>query len=272
MLTCKTLPGLPHLTDPMKPVIAFPFHDPAGTMFSHLQIILPDLKEHFEHLYLCPPPSTLQQAERMRQLSEDDFFTIFRLEADVRIGERLNYLYTQAVHASHPDQPIHLCFLDRLSFALESSYRNQFLDDVDTLTADDLPLIFHRSSEAWATHPNNYRAIESFVMKIGEILFDKSLDYCWCHIVVQARKLCEVMPLVKRPGVSMVAEMIYYLQEDIRTREVDWLAWEDPFILRRNASEPKHERERSNEETQKRLSYVLPMVEELVKFSRDRGS
>ena len=32
----------------MKPALAFPFNDPDGTMFHHLQIILPDLKEHFE--------------------------------------------------------------------------------------------------------------------------------------------------------------------------------------------------------------------------------
>jgi hypothetical protein len=67
----------------------------------------------------------------------------------------------------------------------------------------------------------------------------------------------------------MVAEMIYYLQENIHTREVDWLAWEDPFILARDPAELKHERENSNQETQKRLAYVLPMVEMLVKFSRN---
>lgn len=75
------------------------------------------------------------------------------------------------------------------------------------------------------------------------------------------------MPLVKNPGLSMVAEMIFYLQENIRTRDVDWLAWEDPFILSRDPIELKHERENSIEETRKRLSYTLPMIETLTRLS-----
>jgi hypothetical protein len=65
----------------------------------------------------------------------------------------------------------------------------------------------------------------------------------------------------------MVAEMILKLQHDIQTREVDWLAWEDPFIEGRDADELKRERENSLAETRKRLSYVLPMVELLTQFS-----
>lgn len=256
----------------MKPALAFPFHDPAGTMFSHLQAILPDLKSHFEHLYLCPPPSTLQQVAHVQQLLEDDFFTIFQLETDVRFGERLRFLYSQTADAAHPDQPIHLCFLDRLLFAIEGDYRDQFLADVDSLIPNDLPLIFHRSSKAWETHPNNYRALEGFVTTIGETLFGKTLDYGWCHLVVQSRQLSKIMPRTTRPDLSMVAEMIYYLQDHIHTREVDWLAWEDPFILSRDPVELKRERENSNEETQKRLAYVLPMVELLVQFSRNGNS
>jgi hypothetical protein len=67
---------------------------------------------------------------------------------------------------------------------------------------------------------------------------------------------------------SMVAEMIFYLQDDLHTRDVDWLAWEDPFILSRDAAELKREREKSLEETQKRLSYVLPMLETLIRLSQ----
>jgi hypothetical protein len=69
----------------------------------------------------------------------------------------------------------------------------------------------------------------------------------------------------------MVAEMIFYLQDDIHTRDVDWLAWEDPFILSREAAELKCERENSLEETQKRLSYVLPMLETLTRLSHEEA-
>jgi hypothetical protein len=75
------------------------------------------------------------------------------------------------------------------------------------------------------------------------------------------------MPLVKNPDLSMVAEMIFHLQDGIHTRDVDWLAWEDPLILSRDPSELKHERENSLAETQKRLKYVVPMIETLTRLS-----
>jgi hypothetical protein len=135
------------------------------------------------------------------------------------------------------------------------------------LTEEHLPLIFHRSDSAWATHPKNYFELESFVTDIGQTLFGKTLDYGWCHFVIQAGQLREIMSLIKKHDLSMVAEMILHVQADVKTREVDWLAWEDPFIEGRDANELKRERENSLAETGKRLSYVLPMVELLTKFA-----
>jgi hypothetical protein len=77
------------------------------------------------------------------------------------------------------------------------------------------------------------------------------------------------MPKVRNPDLSMVAEMIFYMQDGIHTRDVDWLAWEDPFILSRDPAELKHERENSLEETNKRLRYVLPMIEILTRLSKN---
>lgn len=253
----------------MQPALAFPFHDPDGRMFRHLQTILPELKKHFEHVYLCPPRSTLQRLDQMRQLQADDFFTIFPMNRDLQIGERFAYLYRRAAETAPPYQLIHLCFLDRLSFALESAYRDAFLAEIDSLSAGDVPLLFQRSEFAWQTHPQNYRDLEGIVTTVGSNLFGRELDYAWCHLVVRAGQLREIMPLVKNPDLSMVAEMIFYLQEKIQTREVDWLAWEDPFVLEREAADLKRERENSLEETHKRLSYALPMIETLTKLSRN---
>jgi len=50
---------------------------------------------------------------------------------------------------------------------------------------------------------------------------------------------------------------------------VDWLAWEDPLILSRDANEYKLERENSLAETNKRLNYVLPMIETLTRLSKN---
>jgi ABC-type uncharacterized transport system YnjBCD substrate-binding protein len=108
------------------------------------------------------------------------------------------------------------------------------------------------------------------VTTVGHHLFGRELDYAWCHIAVRAGQLREIMPGVRNPDLSMVAEMIFYLQDEIQTRTVDWLSWEDPFILQRDDAELKDEREKSPQETQKRLSYVVPMIETLIRLARAR--
>jgi hypothetical protein len=251
----------------MRPVLAFPFNDPNGTMFGHLQAILPQLKEHFECAYICPPLATQKNVEHMRYLRADNFFTIFPADRTMQIGEHFAYLYRRAAEAAHPEQIIHLCYVDRLAFALEGEYRDLFLSDMASLSTADMPLIFQRSQTAWDTHPQNYRDLEGMVTTVGHHLFGRDLDYAWCHIAVNAGQLREIMPLVQNPDLSVVAEMIFYLREKIQTRDVDWLAWEDPFILSRDPVELKKEREKSMEETRKRLSYTVPMIETLTRLS-----
>jgi len=252
----------------MRPALVFPFRDPDGGLFPLLQTVLPDLKVHFERAFLTVPEGMREeQPENMRLLVEDDFFALFSIPAEAPIGDHFAFLYRQAAWAAPPEQILHLCFLDRLSFALCTRHRDGFLADVDALTGENLPLIFHRSDSAWATHPRNYFELESFVTRVGQTLLGKTLDYAWCHFAIQAWQLREIMPKIKRYDLSMVAELILHVQEGVKTREVDWLAWEDPFILGRDAGELKRERESSLEETRKRLSYVLPMVELLTRFS-----
>ena len=251
----------------LKPSLAFPYNDPDGTMFPHLKAILPDLKAHFGRAYICPPLDTRQNTALMAQLEADDFFTIFPLDRQMRVGEHFAHLYLNAALAADPDEILHLAYVDRLSFALEGGYREQFLAEVDSLRLDDLPLIFQRSPAAWATHPENYARLEGFVTRIGEQLFGQTLDYGWCHLVVRAGELREVMPKVTHAGLSMVAEIILHMQHHIHTRDVDWLAWEDPFLAGRDPAEMKAEREQSLDEYEKRLSYCLPMVEALTIFA-----
>jgi len=236
-------------------------------MFHHLQAILPDLKEYFERAYICPPLSTWKNTDDMQQLQTDDFFTIFRIDREMQIGEHFVYLYQRAAETAPAGQIVHLCYLDRLAFALEGEYREVFLADVAALSDQDGPLIYQRSQKAWDTHPQNYRELEGIVTTVGCNLFGRELDYAWCHLAATAGQLREIMPLVKNLDLSVVAEMIFYLQDRIQTRDVDWLSWEDPFILSREPSELKRERENSLAETRKRLTYVLPMLDILTRLS-----
>jgi hypothetical protein len=251
----------------MKPALAFPYHDPDQTMLPRLQAALPDLKEHFDRAYYSPSPSTQAWLERDVSIFNDDFFTGFPSDEETLVGKRLAHLYQRTAETAPPAQPVHLCFPDRLTFALSGAHRESLLADVDSLSAEELPIIFQRSEYAWSTHPNGYRTIEGIVITAGKNLFGRELDYCWCHIAATAEQLGRIIPLVKNPDISMVAEIIYYLRDEIHTRDVDWLAWEDPFVFNRDADELRREREQSLAETQKRLAYVLPMIETLTRFA-----
>ena len=138
--------------------------------------------------------------------------------------------------------------------------------DVEEVVEADVPLLFHRSEKAWRTHPRNYRAVEQIATRVGELLLGRSLDLTWCHLVVQARQLAQVLPRVGRPDLSMLAEIVLGLGERVSTRDVDWLAWEDPFISGREADGLRREREGSVRETRKRLSYVIPTLQVLAEF------
>lgn len=251
----------------MQPALAFPFSDPDGVMFHHLKIILPDLKKHFERAYISPPLATQQHTDHMQQLHADNFFTIFAVDREMQIGEHFADLYQRTAETAPSEQIIHLCYLDRVAFALEGEYRDAFLADIDSLSAGDVPVIFQRSPTAWETHPQNYRELEGIVTTVGHNLFARELDYAWCHIAVRAGQLREIMPLVRNPELSMVAEMIFYMQNNLKTCDVDWLAWEDPFIHGRDDNELRYERENSLAETNKRLKYILPMIETLTRLS-----
>ena len=128
----------------------------------------------------------------------------------------------------------------------------------------DTPLIFQRTAAAWQTHPANYHEIESFATRIGELLFGRTLDFGWCHLAIGAERLAGLLPRLHARDLSMVGEMVVLLRHEIKTRDVDWLAWEDPLVLGADPAQLKREREASPQEVRKRLSYVLPTIQRLL--------
>lgn len=252
----------------MLPILVLPLHDPDNIFYPLLKAGLPSLKEYFGGAIVSVPASTCQRQPRnMTEMQTDPFYHIYYAKTEAPAGLHFAELYRHAAQDSAPEQVLHLCYPDRLTFALQPAYRDSFLADATSLCPEQLPLIFQRSARAWETHPQNYRQVEGFVTRLGETLFGKTLDYGWCHLVVQAGELRQVMDRVSHPEISMVAEMVLHMQHHLHTRDVDWLAWEDPFILNRDSAELKAERESSLAETQKRLAYCLPMAEMLAQFA-----
>jgi hypothetical protein len=249
------------------PVAVLPIHDPEGIYLPHLDPITPPLKTCFAQAILNLPPSTRKaQPEAVRKLESDPFFTCVEFEASP-IGEHFRALYSFAAHTCPPEQVLHLCYLDRLAFALRTHYRQPFLTDVQAVKASQTPLIFHRSTTAWETHPCNYRDIEGMITRAGEWLFHKTLDFAWCHLVVQAGQLAEVLPHTCQSDLSIVTEIVLAMLDCTHTKDVDWLAWEDPFIFGRDQQELKNERENDPAETRKRLAYALPMMQVMCQYT-----
>jgi len=251
----------------MKPAIVFPFHDPKGEMVPHLKRISPLLKQIFSEAFLSITPATAASSpEDTDRLTTDNFFNLVFLEHDLPVGLQFKALYRCAARARLPERILHLCFIDRLAFALQTNHQTQFIKDVSSLNGESIPTIFQRSAKAWDTHPRNYTEVEKFVTTIGELLLGQSFDFAWCHLAIRASQLAEILPYVKADDLSMMTEIILQIKEELSSQDVDWLAWEDPFILSCDAAELKRIREESVEETQKRLAYTTPMVQRILEY------
>ncbi len=245
----------------LRPAIVFPLHDPDGCMAPRLRSMLPALKETFGEAYVVvTAPTHLRHPQNIHALEPDPFFHLSILEESLPVGEQFARLYRLAAAQAPADQILHLAFLDRLAYALLTEQKDSFLADVDASNRTDLPRLYLRSEKAWATHPANYAAAEHFLTRAGEALFGVSLDYAWCHLALLAGQLAQIMPRVHHSDMSMLAEMMLLLRASVTCQEVDWLAWEDPFIFGRDAEELKREREQSIAETRRRLAYVIPML------------
>lgn len=256
----------------MPPVIVMPLHSPSGLVLSHLEVVTPLLKTVFTQAFVSITTITREtQAKYTTWLERDDFFQIYYHQAEVQVGDGFLALYAYAANSCQSNQILHLCFADRVAFALQTNHRDQFLADMRLVRPEDTPLIFQRSNTAWATHPGNYREIEQMVTKVGELLFQKSLDFAWCHLTVQAQHLKEALKDVRNHDLSIGAEIVLHLKDIVQSKDVDWLAWEDPFIFALDAQQLKAEREQSNMENRKRLAYVLPMLQLLYASVDDKN-
>jgi hypothetical protein len=249
----------------MKPAIVFPFHDPKGVMFSHLNRIIPILKQLFSEAILSITPITMASfPENVAQLESDNFFKLFILEHDLPVGKQFKSLYEFATRSFPCEKVLHICFIDRLVYALQTNHQSQFVKDVTSINSKSTPIIFQRSIKAWDTHPRNYYEAENFVTTIGELVLGQTLDFAWCHLVICSSQLAEILPYVQSDDMSMMTEIVLLALDNISSQDVDWLAWEDPFFLSCDATELKLVREESIQETRKRLAYTIPMVQKIL--------
>ncbi len=252
------------------PILVMPLHDPDEVILPHLIACTPTLKSAFASVIINLSTETvIANIEETEILEADSFFRTRISSAEIPVGEQFAELYRFAADFFPAEQVLHLAFPDRIAFALQPEQRQMFGADLRTIRPERLPLLFMRSRAAWDTHPRHYYELETMLTRVGEMLFQQTLDFAWCHLVIQAHLLKSIMPQVKRKDMSMLAEMIVLLRDHLYTQEVDWLAWEDAFIYGRAAAEMKTEREASTEDLLKRLGYITPMLEVLREKGKD---
>jgi hypothetical protein len=250
-------------------IIVSPLHDPAGVMLAYLHAITPTLKTIFSRMFVDFSDATARgQAEHIHRLNQDSFFATSISPANYAVGDQFVALYKIAAANCAPHHILHLCFPDRVAFALQTHHRDQFRADVRAVANGNAPVLFQRSESAWRTHPHNYRACEQLATQVGALLLGKTFDWTWCHLAAPAYRLAEILPRVTTRDFTVLAEIVFALKDDLQTQDVDWLAWEDPHIFARAADELKIEREASVQETRKRLAYVLPMIQYLYAMTK----
>ena len=157
----------------MKPAIVMPLSDPKGMAFEQLARILPQLKAEFDTAIVSIPRETRQkQADRVAWLRADSFFELLDLEEPMPVGVEFLALYRLATQACHPQQTLHLCFIDRVAFGLQSRYREQMLGRHSAIGWKiSTDYYFKRSSLAWQSHPANYRRLEQMVDRSGRAAY-----------------------------------------------------------------------------------------------------
>ena len=252
----------------MQPSIVLPIHDPGGLIAPFLNRITPDLKNIFQRAFVSLSPSTQQrQPEFIERLLADPFFAINYNAPNSLPGDHYLAGYRYAVSNTTAESLLHLCDIDRVAYALLSDYREPFLASLMEAENIQNALVFERSPSAWSTYPDNYREIEGMVMRVGQMLYGRYLDFGWSYLVIRAGLLQALIPRIQSHDFSLLIEMVLLLEGRLQTKEVDWLAWEDPFIFGRDARSLREERENSREETVKRLRGLLPFFQQFLRLS-----
>ena len=249
----------------MRPNLVLPFHDPEGRFLAELAKISPDLKEYFGRAFLSiSPPTATGQSDRLRELQADPFFLLNDNQPDTQAGEHYLAGYQNAIAHSAPAQQLHLCDIDKVAYALQREHREQFIADLQSATETNGPLLFQRSATAWATYPSIYRELEWMAIRIGELHFGRYLDFAWSYLVIEAQQLQYLLPQIRSHTFGLTAEIVLLLHEQLQTQDVDWLAWEDPFILDRDAATLRAERDSDPNETHKRLVWNKAILEQVL--------
>lgn len=243
-------------------ILASPYLDPLGKFNEALRRRLPLLKTSFEAICLSVVPPTFEKNAAFVRYLESQGCYIHRNEPDSLHGQHSRAALRLAVEQASAEQPVYFGFLDRILFALETDYRETFLEDVLKWQEAEF-VAFERSEEAWQTHPANYREVEGMVSRLGELMFGQFLDLTPCSFLFGAKAARTVLDQSTSRTTEVWGEWTLLAIKNripVSRVAVDWLAWEDPYWEGVEPDSLKRQRDISQAEMVKRIKMDVPTM------------
>lgn len=243
-------------------ILAFPYHDPAGTCNDALRRHLDRLQSTFDVLCLgATPPTLAHNAPFFSELRAAGFL-IAENGPETTIGDHSRSALRLAVEQAGSSQPVAFLFLDRFLFAMETEHKEPFLADLAHYQ-DQACMVFERTPAAWATHPASYQEVEGMTTRLGELLFGSTVDWCPCALIFSADLSRGILAESNNPTYAVWAEWLLLAAQQgasIASTEVDWLAWEDPFWEQVDTWTLKRAQESDSRQITKRIHMHAPIA------------
>ncbi len=221
----------------------------------------------YSHVFVSLSPVTENnQQVHIQKLLNESFFHLVNNKPGTQCGDHFLAGYRLAVLHSDSETMLHSCDLDKVAHALLGKHRHTYLNDLAWANQQQQPVLFQRSPAAWQTFPDHYRIIEHYAIDTGKLLFNKYYDFACSHFAMPAQIMQQTLPDIKGHDFRILLEIILLVRNQLLTRDVDWLEWEDPFVLNVDADTLLAQRDHDPLEVQNRMSYIIPFLQILYDF------
>lgn len=242
------------------PILTFPYHDPNGKCNKLFKKTLSKIKNIFPEIYISATPMTISKNKAFVSILEKSGCIVYKNNKNTGIGDHYRNALRLASNSKNYNK-IFFGFIDRILFILNTNLKNQFIKDI-TKDSGNLTL-YERTDKAWRTYPKTYKKIEQTVNMLSKILFDKEIELATCGFIISSDLAKNVLNKSVSNYYDVCTEWIllaHLYGIKIKTKKVNWLAWEDPFIEGVNSDKLKMLWENNQEENKKRIEMNIPFI------------
>lgn len=244
------------------PFLIFPYHDPKGEYNEVLKNQLALLKNIFSEICISTTSATIADNADFLFFLQNEGCFVYKNAKDSTIGDHFrNTLKIGLEKYNEQTGDFYFGFIDRILFDLKTKFKESFIKDIKAKYKEDL-IIFARSKKAWNSHPADYYNLEKIIADAGKVSTGKMLDWIWCGALIKKNLAELILKESKLNNFAVLSEFIVIADKNnklIRNKNVDWMAWEDPFWAKQN-NRTKPNRNLSEKEKIFRLRYCLDAI------------